>query len=77
MLIATSLPEFGLTWCSWQFGDQFVQHLRLKMAPVSLLKDVILVDSPGMIDAATEGSDRGYDFIKAVRGESGFRLLPS
>lgn len=47
-----------------------MQHLRLKMAPVALLKDVILVDSPGMIDAATEGADRGYDFIKAVRAHS-------
>lgn len=37
------------------------------MAPVQLLQNVILVDSPGMIDSATEGADRGYDFIKAVR----------
>lgn len=37
------------------------------MAPVPLLQNVILVDSPGMIDSATEGADRGYDFIKAVR----------
>jgi GTPase Era involved in 16S rRNA processing len=50
-----------------KFGPQFVNHLRLKLCPVPLLNDVILVDSPGMIDSATEGADRGYDFIKAVR----------
>ncbi len=31
-----------------KFGPQFVNHLRLKLCPVPLLKDVILVDSPGI-----------------------------
>jgi len=38
----------------------------MKFLPVPLLKDVTLVDSPGMIDSISE-EGRGYDFIEAVR----------
>eukprot|EP01104_Vermistella_antarctica_P003172 TRINITY_DN1333_c0_g1_i1.p1 TRINITY_DN1333_c0_g1~~TRINITY_DN1333_c0_g1_i1.p1 ORF type:complete len:479 (-),score=125.54 TRINITY_DN1333_c0_g1_i1:166-1602(-) len=58
-----SLPFSALE----SFGPQLVNHLRLKLRPVGLLKDVTLVDSPGMIDSAQSGEDRGFDFVKAVR----------
>jgi GTP-binding protein EngB required for normal cell division len=50
-----------------QFGPELLSHLRMKRRPVPLLREVSLVDSPGMIDAAKEGSGRGYDFTGAVR----------
>ena len=57
------LPYQGLR----QFGADFLSHFRVKLRPVPLLHEVNLVDSPGMIDAAKEGSGRGYDFSGAVR----------
>jgi GTP-binding protein EngB required for normal cell division len=58
-----SLPYGGLR----SFGPELLSHFRLKLRPIPLLRDVTLVDSPGMIDAATEGSGRGYDFAGVVR----------
>ncbi|MHC4606679.1 MAG: dynamin family protein, partial [Planctomycetota bacterium] len=49
------------------FGPQFLSHFQMKKRPVDLLREVTLVDSPGMIDAAKEESGRGYDFAGAIR----------
>jgi hypothetical protein len=57
----TKLPFTSLS----NIGDQFVEHLKMKFLPHPLLKQVTLVDSPGMIDSVGEG--RGYDFAEAVR----------
>lgn len=59
------LPYTGLR----HFGDDLVKHLRMKRRPVDLLQNVILVDSPGMIDAAkAEGEGgRGFDFPGVVQ----------
>ncbi len=57
----TKLPYTSLS----NIGDQFVEHLKMKFLPHPLLKQVTLVDSPGMIDSVGEG--RGYDFAEAVR----------
>ena len=55
-----------------RFGPAFLSRLKLKMLNLELLKSMNLVDSPGMIDAASTGQERGYDFMAAVRsfGES-------
>ncbi len=58
-----SLPYAGLR----SFGPDLLSHFRLKLRPIPLLREVTLIDSPGMIDAAKEGSGRGYDFAGAVR----------
>jgi len=58
-----SLPYGGLR----SFGPELLSHFRLKLRPLALLREVTLIDSPGMIDAAKEGSGRGYDFAGAVR----------
>ena len=57
------LPYAGLR----TFGPQFLSHLRLKLRPVELLREVTLIDSPGMIDAPKEASSRGYDYPGVVR----------
>lgn len=49
------------------FGPTFLSHFRRRARPVPLLKDVTLVDTPGMIDAAREEWGRGYDFTGVVR----------
>jgi GTPase SAR1 family protein len=48
-------------------GPFFLSRLRLKSYPSDLLKQITLIDSPGMIDAAGTANSRGYDFISAVR----------
>ena len=44
------------------FGNTFLQHLRIKIRNRPLLKSVTLIDSPGMIDAAEKTVSRSYDF---------------
>ena len=50
-----------------RFGNNFLQHLRIKMRNRQLLKTVTLIDSPGMIDAAEQTTSRSYDFEGVVR----------
>lgn len=49
------------------FGDAFVNSLRVKLRPVEFLKNVTLVDSPGMIDSAEKTAGRNYNFEGVVR----------
>ncbi len=57
------LPFAGLA----SFGPAFLSHFKLKRRSIDLLRDVMLVDSPGMIDAPREGGGRGYDYAAVVR----------
>lgn len=57
------LPFYGLN----KFGQDFLSHFRMKLLPAKLLRDVTLVDTPGMIDAADKEAGRGYDFPSVVR----------
>src|SRR6056297_3472042 len=52
-----------------QYGKDFLDHLRLKRSPLSELKEVCLIDSPGLIDHAgsADEASRGYDFSGVVR----------
>lgn len=65
MAIVTNpeLPFQGLA----KFGQDFLSHFRMKLLPLKLLKDVTLIDTPGMIDAADQEAGRGYDFPAVVR----------
>ena len=58
-----NLPYEGLR----HFGDQLVSHIRLKLRPAELLREVTLIDSPGMIDEAKAENGRGFDFPGVVR----------
>jgi hypothetical protein len=58
-----ALPYQGLR----HFGDQLVSHVRLKLRSVKLLREVTLIDSPGMIDEAKAEGGRGFDFPGVVR----------
>ncbi len=52
-----------------RFGKKLVSRLRLKALPLALLRDITLIDSPGMIDSAASGmkNDRGYDFFAVLK----------
>lgn len=57
------LPFHGLG----KFGPDFLSHFRMKLLPIKFLRNVTLVDTPGMIDAADQQAGRGYDFGSVVR----------
>ena len=48
-------------------GPAFLQHLQVKFRNRPYLKNVNLIDSPGMIDTAEGRATRDYDFSGAVR----------
>lgn len=50
-----------------RFGQGLVRHLQGRGMPHDLLRQVRLVDSPGMIDDAAAESKRPYDFPAVVR----------
>lgn len=55
------LPYAGLR----RFGPRFLTHLQLRSIPNPILKELSLVDTPGMIDSPQEAG-RGYDFAGVV-----------
>lgn len=52
------LPFGGLN----SFGPDFLAHFKMRILPIPFLRDVTLVDTPGMIDAPDPNAGRGYDF---------------
>ncbi|MEZ6135028.1 MAG: dynamin family protein [Pirellulaceae bacterium] len=52
-----------------QYGKSFLDHLKLKRRPEPALRQLCLIDSPGLIDNPGQGTDssRGYDFKAVVR----------
>lgn len=50
-----------------RFGGSFLQHVKVKFRNRPVLRDLVLVDSPGMIDATDTTSSRDYDFMGVVR----------
>lgn len=57
------LPFGGLR----HYGKDFLSHFRMRLLPLKFLKEVTLIDTPGMIDAADPEANRGYDFSAVVR----------
>lgn len=49
------------------FGPNFLNKFKVKVRNREILKHVVLIDSPGMIDAREETIRRDYDFFGAVR----------
>ena len=49
------------------YGPELVQRVRVKVRKRDVLKNVVLVDSPGMIDASEKSISRGYDFFGAIK----------
>jgi hypothetical protein len=49
------------------FGPELLSHLRMRSLPHDLLREVTLVDTPGMIDSAGSPAGRSYDFFGVTR----------
>lgn len=48
-----------------KYGDRFAAHLKMKKIDAPVLKDIVLIDTPGMLDSISE-KDRGYDYQAVV-----------
>ncbi|MGL5096066.1 MAG: dynamin family protein, partial [Planctomycetia bacterium] len=56
-----SLPFGGFK----SFGNRFVSHFQMKKLKNSRLKQLAIIDSPGMLDSVAE-RDRGYNYQEVV-----------
>lgn len=57
----TTLPFHKLK----QHGRAFAAHFKMKRISSPVLENLVLIDSPGMLDSVTE-RDRGYQYAKVV-----------
>ncbi len=48
-------------------GPEFLANLRFKICPSENLRQLTLIDSPGMIDSANSHQLRNYDFRESIR----------
>lgn len=49
------------------FGNKLIQHMNGKILNHELLKEMYLIDSPGMIDSAKQEIKRPYNFLEVTR----------
>lgn len=47
------------------FGEQLCSHFQMKLIDMSVLENLAIVDTPGMLDSVTE-KGRGYDFPQVI-----------
>jgi GTPase SAR1 family protein len=57
-------PEYPFLTLRKQ-GQRFASHFKLKKVNSPFLKDLAIIDTPGMLDSITE-RDRGYDYQEVV-----------
>ncbi len=57
-------PEYPFSTLRKQ-GQRFAAHFRLKKSNSPFLKDLAIIDTPGMLDSVTE-RDRGYDYQEVI-----------
>lgn len=48
-----------------KFGEKFISHFQLKRIQNDKIRELAVIDSPGMLDSVTE-KDRGYDYLGAI-----------
>ena len=64
--ILTSNPDLPFRGLA-EFGNQFLETLEGIQVPSDLLKNVSLIDTPGVLESAKEVHSRTYDYIKVTR----------
>lgn len=57
-------PEFPFGSLT-RHGQRFASHIRMKMVNAAFLKDLVIIDTPGMLDSVAE-KDRGYDYQQVI-----------
>jgi EH domain-containing protein 1 len=48
-----------------KFGERFAAHFRLLKVNSPILKDLAIIDTPGMLDSSSK-SERGYDYQQVI-----------
>ncbi|MBW1894921.1 MAG: dynamin family protein [Deltaproteobacteria bacterium] len=57
-------PEYPFVGLK-KHGDRFLAHFRLKFVNSPFLKQLVIIDTPGMLDSVTE-TDRGYNYQDVI-----------
>lgn len=57
-------PEYPFVGLK-KHGDRFLAHFRLKFVNSPFLKQLVIIDTPGMLDSITE-TDRGYNYQDVI-----------
>jgi EH domain-containing protein 1 len=57
-------PEFPFISLT-KYGQRFAAHFRMKTVNSPFLKDLAIIDTPGMLDSIAE-KDRGYDYQRVI-----------
>jgi GTPase SAR1 family protein len=57
-------PEYPFTSLK-KHGERFASHFKLKKVNAPVLRNLALIDTPGMLDSITE-RDRGYDYQEVI-----------
>ena len=57
-------PEFPFISLA-KYGQRFAAHFRMKTVNSPFLKDLAIIDTPGMLDSIAE-KDRGYDYQRVI-----------
>jgi EH domain-containing protein 1 len=57
-------PEFPFVSLA-KYGQRFAAHFRMKTVNSPFLKDLAIIDTPGMLDSIAE-KDRGYDYQRVI-----------
>jgi EH domain-containing protein 1 len=57
-------PEFPFVSLA-KYGQRFAAHFRMKTVNSPFLKDLAIIDTPGMLDSVAE-KDRGYDYQRVI-----------
>ena len=47
------------------YGESLMSHFSMKLVNSSLLENIAIIDTPGMLDSVTE-KDRGYDYLGVI-----------
>jgi EH domain-containing protein 1 len=62
----TLINDSTLPFSSFKkFGTRFISHFLMKKVNSPILKNLVLIDSPGMLDSVAE-QDRGYDYQEVI-----------
>lgn len=61
LLAENTLPLHRLK----EHGERFLAHVCLKQVSSDILRNIVLIDTPGMLDSISE-KDRGYEYQKVI-----------
>ena len=63
LVVDPSMPYAPLS----KFGNKFLNRFQCSKTRSSVLENLTLIDTPGILSGETQSIDRGYDFKEVIR----------